>query len=323
MVLAEGLVRHDPTLKDAHLILPESGFTIPVYNFRDIHDQALIAGHITDGAQMAMFGGVWGGFKGVRIGTQGEKFFHRVKPGRPKEAKIAMMIPPEDSRELMDWSRVHPDFRYLADGDNFKELWDRHGAYLHVIGPVMQSVVPDVFETTPEDYSARYNHSDPIPYSTACFFWRDDPHLDHLSTLVRSASDGEVLIGVTSLNKHGEQPPYTYEEFVDHMVTGKADPRDIHLVVRDPIYEGSEALGSHTQVRLPFEHEEPVLKVLRIGTLSPEGFGQLVGKPVEIIPDAKDVRKSKGVNVDLHIAAMNQHIRAQWETQRAPLVKSI
>jgi hypothetical protein len=299
---------------DNQVNLPEMGLSIPIYNVRDLRDQNKIARHIADGAQMAMFGGVWGGFKGVRLESPSEEFFHRVKQGRPKEAKIAMMIPPSDSRELIDWTKVHPNARHLMDETMFESLWGSHGAYLHIIAPIESGEVhvPDVFETTPKDYSSRYPTLDPVSSSTACFFWRNDPYLEHLFGLIHSSSENKTFVGVTSLNRHGETPPYTYDEFLDHLKTGKSDPRDIHLVVRDPIHESSQALGSHTQVRLPLVDEEPVLKILRVGTLSPEGFKRATGLDVEVVNDAKDVRKNPGEDLDHHIERMNDEIRVNW-----------
>lgn len=318
MVLAELPRTSQKGQFDRRINLPESGITIPVYNFRNLRDQEIIARRIADGAQMAMFGGVWGGFKGVRSGTDNEAFFHKVKLGRPKEAKVPIMIPPAESVQLIDWSRVHPDVRDLEDYERFRGLWENHGAYLHVIGPIKptQITFPDVFETTPEDFSKRYPSHEAIPFSTACFFWRSDPYLEHFATLVKESSQTPIYIGVTSLNRHKESPPFTYEELVDHIKSGKADPRDIHLVVRDPIYERSEALGSHTQLRLPLVGERPTLKVMRIGTLSPEGFERATGIPTETMSDVADVRKNPGVNIDEHIELMNREIRSLWITQQ-------
>lgn len=301
-----------------YLELSGTGRRIPVYDIRSVENHEAIAEQIADGAQMALFGGVWGGFKGVKRGAQNEGFFTRVKPGRPKEAKVAMMIPPSDAIQLVDWPSVHPEFQHLGDHERFRDLWSTNEAYLHVIAPIRPSLrtLPEIFETTPEDFRSRYPNLDPLNVSTACFFWREDPYLRHFATLVKRLSHAAVHIGVSSLNRHKERPPYLYEELVDQIRDGRTDPATIHLIVRDSIYERYEAFGSHTQLRLPLRGETPALKVIRIGTLSPKGFEDKTGLPTEIMSGAEDVRKNPGLNVDDQLQDMSGEIKESWRRQR-------
>ena len=291
---------------------------IPVYDIRSVESHEAIAEQIADGAQMALFGGVWGGFKGVKRGVQNEGFFMRVKPGRPKEAKVAMMVPPSDATQLVDWSLVHPEFQYLRDYERFRDLWSANEAYLHIIAPIKPSLrtLPEIFETTPEDFRSRYPNLDPVSASTACFFWREDPYLKHFTALVKRLSHATVYIGVSSLNRHKEKPPYLYGELVDQIKDGRTNPATIHLIVRDSIYERHEAFGSHTQLRLPLKGETPTLKVIRIGTLSLEGFEDRTGLPTETVPGAEDVRKNPGINVDGQLTDMSEEIKENWRRQK-------
>ncbi len=302
-----------------YLDLAEVGIKIPVYDIRNLESHEEIAKQIANGAQMALFGGVWGGFKGVKRGAQNEGFFMKIKPGRPKEAKVAMMIAPMDAIQLIDWSKVHPMFRYLQGYDKFRNLWSKHGAYLHIIGPLKPTLktLPAVFETTPEDFRSRYPNLDPIQVSTACFLWREDPYIKHFATLVKRLSHTATYVGVSSLNRHREKPPYLYEDLIAQMTDDRTDPTTIHLVVRDTIHEKYEAFGSHTQLRLPLINETPALKVIRIGTLSPEGFEDATGISTEILPTAEDVRRNPGISVDHHLKAMAEVIEEEWIKQEA------
>jgi len=319
MAIAEKEIRPGVEYKQRESIsFPELGVEIPVYDIRNLFDHITIAQEIAKGRQMAMFGGVWGGFQGVRGREEsGNGYLKWAKKDRPKEAKYAVMIPPAKSHEIIDWSLVHEDLRFLEDPDSFKSLWGTHGAYLHVIAPVRSDAqFPDVFVTSPDEYAKRYPDHPRISSSTAAFLWRADPYYERFADLVDRFSNSTTHIGVTSLNKHGEKPPYTFEEFVAHLRDGKADPREVHLVVRDSIYEKSEALGSHTQIKLPLVDEEGVVKILRVGTLSPQGLERRTGITTRQMPDAKDVRKVPGVDIDTHIRAMNQQIQERWESER-------
>ncbi|HEY5600740.1 MAG TPA: hypothetical protein VIK81_01485 [Patescibacteria group bacterium] len=303
------------------LLVGELEKMIPVFDFRNLSSHEEIAGRLAKGEQMAFFGGVWGGFKGVKQATVNEGFFTRVKPGRPKEAKIATMMGPEQSIGLIDWSKVHKDFRFLQDHWEYKKLWESHNAFLHIIAPIREPLdyIPDIFKTTPEDFKARYPKLESLNSTTACFVWRNDPYLKHLSNFVKRLSHTNVFIGVSTLNRHGEEPPYSYEELIDQLNDGRTNPADINLIVRDRLYEEYEALGSHTQLRLPLEGEQPKLKVIRIGSLSPEGFAKATGFDFEILPDIKDVRKNPGENLDKLLFYMKEEINQNWESEK-PLI---
>lgn len=305
--------------------LEYDGVKKPVYDFRNLDHQEVVARKIANGAQVAMFFGVWAGFKAVDADVEEEPFFYVAKPGRPKEAKIVVITHPETSHKLVDWSEVHPDFRFLEDLESFESLWDNHGAALHVIVPIKEGIdFPKLFVTSPQEYATRYPNHAPIAAPTVSVFWRKDKYLEHLLSRVGETSERPIFIGGTSLNRHGEDPPFTYGEFIKHLNDHKVDPGAIDLVVRDSIDEGSGAHGSHTQIRVPLVGEkEPILRVYRIGTLSPEGFERATGIETRVMPDAKDVRRFPGVNIDQRIKATHERIHAQWQQMSGSITSSM
>lgn len=324
MVIAEKELKGEALGRNRESIsFPEYELEIPVYDIRSLSDQEQIAREIARGRQMAMFGGVWGGFQGIQglSGDTGE-YLKWAKKDRPKEAKYVVMKPPRSSHELIDWSKVHEDLRFLEDPDSFEALWETHGAYLHVIAPVKDGLLPSALVTSPEEHEKAYPGRPSISADTSAFLWRADPYFENFARLVDEHSDTQIHIGVTSLNKHGEKPPYTYDEFVAHLRAGNADPRQVHLVVRDSIYENSQALGSHTQLRLPLADEEGVVELYRIGTLSPEGFEKRTGIELRNKYDVKDVRKNPGINVDTHIDLMRDQVQERWRRESEVIFQS-
>lgn len=298
---------------------PELKRSIPIYEFRNLAHQVEIAKVLANGGQILMYGGVWGVFKGVKRATFGETFFEKVKPGRPPEAKISVMIPPEDGVKIVDWSQVHKDFRYLQDYWNFNKLWVGHGAFLHIIAPVRPTLetLPDIFKTTPPDYAKRYPNLEPIRPTTAALLSRFEPYTRHFGYLVKRFSHTDMYVGVSTANRHGEEPPYTEQELFSDIENGKCDLSEIDLIVTDRKYEESGAFASHAQLRLPLVGEKPTLKVLRIGSLSIEGFEAATGFKCD--PPAigtKDVRKVPGISLDEKLAKMMEEINRDWKGEK-------
>jgi len=301
------------------LKIPELGKNIPIYDFRNLTHQVMIAKALAKGERMAMFGGVWGAFRAVKRNTTAEDFFHRqVKPGRPWEAKVPLMVKPRYGVRLIDWSQIHSDFRFLSDYAEFKKLWTQHPAFLHVIAPVRTTKhsLPDIFITTPQDYQKRYGGNDIIAVSTVALLHRHDPYLEYLSAWVERFSHTAMSLGVSTLNPHGEEPPYEENEFFTDIKTRRCPISAIDLIVKDKKYEETGAFGSHTQVRLPLIGETPTLKVVRIGSFSPVGLKKSVGFDYEIIPGAKDVRKFKGASLDEKLTQMMQEINQDWKGEK-------
>ena len=68
---------------------------------------------------------------------------------------------------------------------------------------------------------------------------------------------------------------------------------------------------------MPLNNETPKLKVIRIGTLSPEGFESKTGLSTEILSGAEDVRRNPGVNIDDQLQDMSKEIKENWRKQKA------
>jgi len=299
------------------LVVPELKRNIPIYDFRNLAHQVEIARVLADGGQILMYGGVWGVFKGVKRATFGETFFERAKPGRPPEAKIPLLILPEDATKLVDWSQVHKDFRYLQDYWNFNKLWAGHGAFLHIIAPVRPTLesLPDIFKTTPEDFARRYPNLEPVPMATVALLSRYEPYTRHFGYLVKRFSHTDMYVGVSTRNKHGEEPPYTTPELYADIRTDPSGLEDIDLIATDRKYEESGAFASHTQIRMPLIGESPSFKVLRIGSLDPGVFKTLTGFECELIPGVRDVRKNPGEPLFGKLTAMLIEIHQNWQLE--------
>lgn len=300
------------------LFIPELGKEIPVFDLRNLFHQVEAARLIAQGKRMAMYGGVWGGFRAVKRWDFAERFFHQVKVRRPEEAKIPLMTLPEDAVRMIDWSRVNENFRFLERYWNFAKLWKSHGAFLHIIAPVRETLksLPPIFVTSPEEFNKRYPNSIPVSFPTVANVYREDPYLGHFATLIKRFSHTDMYIGVSTLNPHGEEPPYTFGEFKMDLSKGRIPARSIDLIVKDDFYEKFEVFSSHTQIRLPLVGEEPTFRVLRIGSLSLDGFRNATGFDFQVEPDAKDVRKNKGENLDSKLKTMINKIWEEYEKQK-------
>lgn len=297
---------------------PELERPIRILDFRNLQHQVEIAKVLASCGQVIMFGGVWGVFKGVQRATIGETFFVRAKPERPPEAKIPQMIPPEDAIKEIDWYQVHPEFRYLQDYWSYRKLYS-HGAFLHIIVPVRPTLksLPDIFITEPSEFAKRYPNLEPIRVATVALLWQEDPSRRHFSALVKRFSHTDIYIGVSTANPHGEEPPYTTQELFDAICNGRCDISEIDLIVTDKKYEESGAFASHTQLRLPLVGETPTLKVLRIGSLSIEGFEAATGFQCDPpVIGTKDVRKVPGVSLDEKLAKLAGDNNRDWKGEK-------
>ncbi len=306
------------------LNIPELSKTIPIYNFRILAHHEPAAQAIADGQRMAMYGGVWAGLEAQKRNSPGGEFFWRVKItgaageiGRPQEAKPPVMMRPEDAVGRIDWRKHHPKIASLSDFWNFRKLWEEHGAYLHIIAAIRPSFYsfPQRFKTTAREFQARYPQFPAIGADTFAIFWREDPFLRHFATLVARNSHIPMYTAVTTLNPHGEEPPYTFDELLADIRNRRCRIEMINLILTDPLYESCKTFGSHTQAILPFCGEDPTIKIVRIGSLSPEGLEKATGLRCEVLPGAKDVKKNPGENLDDSLREMMETIREEYSRQ--------
>lgn len=300
------------------LTIPEMSRSIPVYDFRNLDHQQEIAHSLASEGKVAMFAGVWGIFKGIKQNTRREEFFQIAKPGRPTEAKIPALMRPEDSVTLIDWSKVHPDFRFLSKLWEFEKLWKLHPGYLHIIAPVRPTLYsfPGIFQTSPEEFKKRYPNAESVPYITASFLFREDPYLRHLATLVGRFSHTRIFVGASTLNPHKKEPPYSFEELKKSLINREIPVEAIDLIVEDELYADFDAFGSHSQMVIPLLGEKPVFRMIRQGSLGIERFSQLTGFDCEPLGEIEDVRKNKGVSIDDELESMKESIDRRWKQER-------
>jgi len=314
------------------LNIPEFAKSIPIYDFRNLKHHEMTVSALTQGKKLAMYGGVWAAIAAEKRNSQEGTFVWDVKetgkPGeikRPQEAKPPVMMRPEDAVRMIDWREHHPEIASLSDFWNFRKLWQEHGAYLHIIAAIRPSFYsfPQRFKTTAQEFQARYPQFPAIGVDTFAVFWREDPSLRHFATLMMRDSHTPMYTAVTTLNPHQEQPPYTEEELFDDIRIRRCRIDLIDGIISDLKYENFrdpdnpdlEPYGSHTQIRLPFTWESPTFKVVRIGSLSPEGFEAATGFKCEVLPGVKDVRKHPGQNFDSLLEKMMEEIREEYSKQ--------
>lgn len=287
-------------VQDASHVLPAR---VNVYSLRNPADIELAAREIASGKIAAFYGGLYGIVKGVRPWGDHEdaETYWRVKTGRARYSKVPLLIKPQDAIRLIDFRLVHPEYRHLERRENFNMLFNSHGAPLHVIAPLREPLpfMRSAFKTDSQDLASQAQddptRSDRLTeYTTASFFWMDDPAWDSFATLASLYSKPRMFFGVSSFNNHGEQPPYTYEELLRD-VSARGECK-FDLVINDEMYEESGAFSSHTQIRLPTHHETPELVMVRRGALSADWFSSATGYPVHELESATTASRSPGIS---------------------------
>jgi hypothetical protein len=244
---------------------------IPVFSLRQPEHQNIIAKWIASGRAGAVEIGVMGVLKAVSpendIDTYSGNTFWKVKKGRGPLDKIPVLMPPDDHARIVDYARLHPDFAFLEDPENRRRFFDKYP--FHTILPVAPEaeINVDVFVTTPEE--SRRKYADPDQWtaaSTICaFFLGGDCIWEKIAGLV-SQLNPAIKIGISSLNDHGEQPPYDFYEFVSYV--NLKQRMDYDFVIQDPVIRRSQIRSSFTQIRLPLRGEAPEVLVTRKGSLS-------------------------------------------------------
>lgn len=276
---------HRSTSCTLHVEVAGEKRSLPVYSIRNFAHHREIARALASGNKAVMFGmGLWGIVKAVEDprtqrrlpARRGEsKVFWDVKVGRLRQSKIPVMVPPEAMDRLIDFGKLHPQYRHLRSRSARERLW-AHGAPFHGIFPLRgRTHIDDAFVTYPDELPDDRR----VPYPTVSIFWMEDPAWRNLA-LLASRMTSRALLGVSSLNTHGEEPPFTYDELTA-LMTRKAE-WDFDILVRDEATEPVNLKSSHTQIRFPLHFEEPECVVLRIGSFSPEAFAEMTGFPVRV-----------------------------------------
>jgi hypothetical protein len=264
---------------------------IPVLSVRNPNHHIQIAEWIASGHVGALEAGVIGVLIAVPddplVNDHNSKKFWEVKRGRGVLDKVPMMMSPEQHDNVVDYSKIHPDFKFLKDLGKRREFFGKYP--FHTILPVASYAMidKDVFITTPED--SQKKSSDPeqwISEPTVCvFFPGGDSAWRNISGLT-SYINPDSHVGVSSLNDHGEKSPFDLDELINYV--NNKQRVDFDFLIQDPVARSAEIRSSHTQIRLPLEDEPAEILVIRKGSVSTnmlrEHFG---GYPIRELKSAK------------------------------------
>ncbi len=285
-----------------HVSSPELGEkNIPILSIRNPYHHKEIAHAIAGGAPVAFEVGVIGVLLAVNDPytplPDNWRTFWEIKRGRKTEDKVPMYMPPEHQWKIVDYDKLHPEFQKL------RKLSEREKLYgnlpLHVIMPFKESakdVNTNVFVTYPEDAKSKPQDMQ-VPVPTVCIFFQEDRDWRKVSEHAMKLNPF-AYYGVTSFNDHGEPSPWTLQDLVPYtQKKGIIPPYD--LVVEDHIFRSADIKSSHTQVRLPLLHEEPTIKIIRRGPVTPEMIEAQTGFRTEILPSAKFAASGHPEGTDL------------------------
>lgn len=263
-------------------------------SFRDSsHLNKIVKELVHKDRPIAFYGwGVSGMVGRVDEKSESQKFW-LFKNNRPLGAKIPLLEPPEYAVNHIDWQKVHPKFRYLKDPKQLKKLWSSKFPF-HLIFPyriegnsLNQSVVTPAFdkEVAPD-----------TPTPTFCLFWVEDPALIALINEVKKTGE-DIYLGVSSLNDHGEQPPFNTSELETYLKKKKIG--HYSMIVEDPLLEPLDIASSHSQFVAPLNNQEPVWTMKRKGSLSADGFSKSTGLPVKVATDIKVAARRESYEIEL------------------------
>jgi hypothetical protein len=269
-----------------------------VYDIRDRSCTDEIARRLATGEPAAFYMGMFTIMQAVgppnRQAATGELFW-QVKRERPIWSKLPVFLRPRDALRLIDFGAVHPEFRHrLRTREAFTRLWS-HGAPMHVVAPLRDGLrtVNSVLVATPDEAAAA-SADRRTEQRTAAMFWMQDAAWAALAdALARRCPPRRFLVG-SSFNDHGEHPPYTLAELF--AATAKRSDLAYGFVIHDPLLESCAGHSSHSLVRLPQIADEPVLHMLRQGSVSPSWLHETTGFAVEKLASATMAVRRTGIS---------------------------
>ena len=273
---------------------------IPIFSIRNPKHRAPIARSIVSGHVGVLEAGVMGVLIAVpnnpSVDNYVGKKFWEVKRGRGSSDKVPVMMLPENHDEIVDYSKIHPDFAYLKYPEKRHEFFGKYP--FHTILPVLSDVIlnRDVFVTTPED-SQKKPQDQWVSEPTVCiFFPGGDGAWENVAKIARDINP-DVHLGVSSLNDHGEQPPYNLDQLVSFI--NRKQRVDFDFIIQDPISRAAQIKSSHTQIRLPFKSEAPEIIIIRDGSVSPGKISEHTGHPVKILESVRFASHGHPENIRL------------------------
>lgn len=254
------------------IVLNERLKCIPVYNLRNDSHKEDIAKALISGKPGTAFGvGNYGYVVGIdnprreRHPNSWMEFWN-FKPERPKDAHIPILLPPKYWNSIVDFSKIHPDFKSLFTREKLNKLY-KDAVIFHIVAPTF-------------DFAPHINHPALITNEngskSVSAFWWDDPDMEEIADIAIRL-DPNMLIGISSFNDHGENPAFSYEEVIGYILKKKRVP--FEFIVRDPIGEEVQVRSSHPQFKVPEKGEKGIWKVVRRGSRSVKRFLTATGLP--------------------------------------------
>lgn len=271
--------------------------SIPILSVRSPGDHSQIARMIaTNEPVIFMAGGVIGAGKAVGRGPEGggRDFWDKYKPGRKETSKVPMMVLHEDQYELIDWSKVHHDFRFLENARNRIKFFGQMP--LHVVWPHNRDdylTDPDTFVTRPSDMAGEHELVK-TTVDTVCLYFQRDEDWVRIAQLLGTYSPFRRF-GITSCNQSAEKPPFTRQGFIDEQLRKAGEGRDpweareAVAYIDDPIAEEIGVGSSQSQVIAPLVGSRPTFRMLRHGPVSPMAIKAQTGVDVEVPTNEKGV----------------------------------
>ena len=187
---------------------------------------------------------------------EGFELFERIKT-RPRHLNMVAFVPPEDQKVLIDFDRLHPQFKHLRWTHNRLSAysWAQHNIY-----PARNNGLIDPALLRTEDNSV------------ACFWIPGHFGFEGITNEVRKLRKHGIFAG-GSLNPHEGEPSYTPEELYINMSINTEWLEDLDFVIFDELLQ--KAGIGRSQTMISFMDEKA--KVIRIGSRSTKKIEEETG----------------------------------------------
>lgn len=288
--------------REFYVSSPEYGEkSVPIMSIRNPADHRRIGETIASGVPVAFEVGVIGVLLAVNDPytplPDNWRTFWEIKRGRQPTDKVPMYMPPEHQWKIVDYEKLHPEFRKLRSMPEREKLYGN--LPLHIIMPFKESakdVNQNVFVTYPQDLQNKPKDLQ-VPIPTVCLFFQEDKDWRRVAEHAMKVNPF-AYYGVTSFNDHGEPSPWSIDELAAYTVKkGVLPPYD--AIVEDHIFRAADIRSSHTQVRLPLVGEDPTIRIVRMGPVTGEMIERQTGYQTEVLPSAKFAASGHPEGTDL------------------------
>lgn len=258
---------------------------IKAYDIRDDSQKSEIAAEIAGHRRGVGFGvGLYGAFvllndpRRTIPEIDPADYFTQLKPTRAPHEKVTTYVPPKDVYGLIDFDKIHPQFRELLRSREWRENAWRQGVSFHLVVPTPDHAhfLHPLLVTTPEDLVKAGKPPDQqVSVNTTSAFWWHDPDMEEVAERVATLNPFG-FVGMSSFNEHGKQPAYTFEDVLRLIQTTGVTP---DFIIRDRIGEAVGVKSSHPQIRVPLVGESAEWILVRHGSISIDGWLQAIDSP--------------------------------------------